>query len=189
MARLAQTYAEFLETKKCLPEGDPIFDDIEQLKDAAYIEDLAYTLGERRTAFAWRTFAVSRTLEEFQEVAHSGLPKLRRIIRNPACAFVFTGQGSQYFNMGRELQSNSTFLGSLQSAEEYLHSLGCGWSVLEEFNKPEEASKINDPELSQPLCTILQVAIVDLLKHWGVFPRAVVGHSSGEIGKYTYSTL
>ena len=40
---------------------------------------------------------------------------------------------------------------------------------------------MNEPELSQPLCTALQIALVDLLMSWQLRPAAVVGHSSGEI--------
>lgn len=51
----------------------------------------------------------------------------------------------------------------------------------EEFLKPQETSRINEAEISQPMCTALQVALVDLLSAWGVRPTRVVGHSSGEI--------
>lgn len=44
-----------------------------------------------------------------------------------------------------------------------------------------ETSRINDAEFSQPLCTALQIGLVNLLSAWGVHPSAVVGHSSGEI--------
>lgn len=37
------------------------------------------------------------------------------------------------------------------------------------------------PEYCQPICTALQIALVDLLRSFGVYPAAVVGHSSGEI--------
>ena len=44
-----------------------------------------------------------------------------------------------------------------------------------------DSSRIHHPEYSQPLCTALQVALVDLLAEWKVQPSVVVGHSSGEI--------
>ncbi len=53
---------------------------------------------------------------------------------------------------------------------------------VDEMLANEKSSRINEPELSQPLCTALQVAIVDLLAYWNVRPSVVVGHSSGEIG-------
>lgn len=42
-------------------------------------------------------------------------------------------------------------------------------------------TKIHEPSRAQPLCTALQMAMVDLLADWSIRPSAVVGHSSGEI--------
>lgn len=44
-----------------------------------------------------------------------------------------------------------------------------------------DASRIDRPEYSQPLCTVLQIALIELLKSFDIHPKAVVGHSSGEI--------
>lgn len=44
-----------------------------------------------------------------------------------------------------------------------------------------DQEKISTPEYSQPLCTALQIALVDLLRSFNIVPAAVVGHSSGEI--------
>ncbi|KAH9222301.1 hypothetical protein DL95DRAFT_508189 [Leptodontidium sp. 2 PMI_412] len=169
VGRLAETYAvHFEEAFNAKVEYD--------------MGDLAYTLGERRTIFDWRTFSVSGSLGDLRESLKQGLQKPRRAMRTPTCTYVFTGQGAQYAKMGRELLQNSVFRQSLEQANEYLASLGCSWSVIEELNKSEESSRVNQPEVSHPLCTILQVALVSLLEHWGVSPKAVIGHSSGEIG-------
>lgn len=50
-----------------------------------------------------------------------------------------------------------------------------------ELLKPQKVSNIDAPTYSQPVCTALQIALVDLLFSFGVVPSAVVGHSSGEI--------
>ncbi|KAL8719989.1 MAG: hypothetical protein Q9225_003081 [Loekoesia sp. 1 TL-2023] len=50
-----------------------------------------------------------------------------------------------------------------------------------ELQKPQDQSNIDDPEIAQPVCTAVQIALVDLLSSWGIAPRAVTGHSSGEI--------
>lgn len=42
-------------------------------------------------------------------------------------------------------------------------------------------TNIHAPSISQPLCTAIQVALVDLLRSWNVIPVSVCGHSSGEI--------
>ena len=48
--------------------------------------------------------------------------------------------------------------------------------------KPKEDSRIDRAELSQPLCTAVQLALVNALGRYKIHPSAVVGHSSGEIG-------
>lgn len=60
------------------------------------------------------------------------------------------------------------------------------WSKLiltfsDELQKNGSQSSINEPILAQPLCTAIQIALVDLLSAFGLDPVAVVGHSSGEI--------
>ena len=83
--------------------------------------------------------------------------------------------------MGRELCAYESFLQSLEEASAFLVSLGASWSLLREFLADESTSRINSPAFSQPICTALQVALVDLLNQWGIQPAAVAGHSSGEI--------
>jgi acyl transferase domain-containing protein len=143
---------------------------------------LAYTLSERRTIFEYRSFAVAPSMDGLQVSLERLLPKLPRAIKSPSCAWVFTGQGAQWFAMGRELQEYEIFESSIKAADDYISSFGGNWGVIEELNRPEEESRINEPQISQPLCTIVQVALVELLTHWGLRPKAVVGHSSGEIG-------
>jgi acyl transferase domain-containing protein len=52
---------------------------------------------------------------------------------------------------------------------------------LEILCSSEDKVRLSQAEVSQPLCTALQIAVVDILASWGVTPSAVVGHSSGEI--------
>ena len=47
--------------------------------------------------------------------------------------------------------------------------------------KPSGTSRINEPALSQPLTTALQIAFVNLLRAANIQPHVVLGHSSGEI--------
>ncbi|KLO91647.1 Uncharacterized protein LW93_4544 [Fusarium fujikuroi] len=55
------------------------------------------------------------------------------------------------------------------------------WNIEEELQKSIKTSRLNSAELSQPLCTAIQVARVDTFASIGVYPAAVVGHSSGEV--------
>ena len=84
--------------------------------------------------------------------------------------------------MGRELVSAYTaYKASLETAESYLKELGANWSLLEELARDADASRINEVELSTPICVAVQISLVHLLGAWGIMPVAVTSHSSGEI--------
>lgn len=51
----------------------------------------------------------------------------------------------------------------------------------DELLKPAETSQVHIAELSQPLCTAVQVALFNKFASLGLAPTSVVGHSSGEI--------
>ena len=51
----------------------------------------------------------------------------------------------------------------------------------DELQKPAKFSQIHRAEIAQPLCTAIQIALVNALARCGVRPDAVIGHSSGEI--------
>lgn len=146
----------------------------------AYLDDLSYTLANKRTQFPWRASIVANSVTSLTEALGSK-PKAVRAGTNARLAFIFTGQGAQWHAMGRELLAYPVFNQSLHAADNYLRDHGCPWSLMEEFLKDEASSTINDPAFSQPICTALQVALVELLDSWSVSPNAVVGHSSGEI--------
>lgn len=62
--------------------------------------------------------------------------------------------------------------------------------LIGELQKPEADSRIHLAEISQPLCTALQIALVNRLSHSGIRPVVIVGHSSGEIaGAYVAGAL
>lgn len=52
---------------------------------------------------------------------------------------------------------------------------------LDELLKPNDTSRVYEPEISQPLCTAVQIALYNKFAKLGLEPSAVVGHSSGEI--------
>jgi acyl transferase domain-containing protein len=54
-------------------------------------------------------------------------------------------------------------------------------TILDEILQPKQQSRLSDAEFSQPCCTAIQIALVDIFSKWNVKPAVVVGHSSGEI--------
>lgn len=93
-----------------------------------YMENLAFTLNTRRGLLPWRSFAVASSLEQLHDI-QCKLSKPVRAVTNPKLGFVFTGQGAQWYAMGRELLSFPVFRNSIQEAEMYFHGFGCQWSL------------------------------------------------------------
>ncbi|KAF4545822.1 Polyketide synthase [Lasiodiplodia theobromae] len=168
--RLASAYADAL-------GGGP------DKTDARYLDNLAHTLAARRSALDFRSFAVASSAAELRTKLAGGLPKPKRALRqDSSLVFVFTGQGAQWPAMGRELLANDVFRASVDASQQHLRALGCEWDAVEELEKTADTgSRVHLPEFSQTLCTVLQIALVQLLKSWNVVPGATVGHSSGEI--------
>jgi acyl transferase domain-containing protein/NADPH:quinone reductase-like Zn-dependent oxidoreductase/NADP-dependent 3-hydroxy acid dehydrogenase YdfG/aryl carrier-like protein len=157
----------------------------EQFDETSYMVDLAHTLNARRSLHQWKSFVTASSITDLiaaLQNRESPSPQYLSASGTPSIGFVFTGQGAQWGGMGMELMIFPTFAGSVRAADKYLVSeLGCEWSAEEELRKPKGQSNLGIAEYSQTLCTVLQVALVDLLKEWGIEPKAVVGHSSGEI--------
>lgn len=144
--------------------------------------NLAYTLSTRRSLFRWRYSLVGTSFKDITARLTSSNPKTTKSGNQRQNAFVFTGQGAQWFAMGRELMGRSTpYLRSLQASDRILKEFGASWSLMEELSKEASTSRVNKSEIAQPTTTALQIALVDLLSSIKLSPDAVIGHSSGEI--------
>ncbi|CAG7949237.1 unnamed protein product [Penicillium olsonii] len=146
-----------------------------------FLHRLAYTLSEKRSNLPWKSFATASTIKELEQALDDAPVRAARVPRQQALTFIFTGQGAQWFAMGRSLQNYPVFQSSLAASSGYLKLFGCTWDLVEELGRSAEESKIDIPSISQPACTALQLAIVDLLESWNIRPQTAIGHSSGEI--------
>lgn len=144
------------------------------------LKDLAYTLSERRTGLWHRAFLSTRTTQIDEQDFTFG----KRTGRPAKFAFVFTGQGAQWPQMGNELLQFFPWTRAiLEELNEVLQAQTDPpkWSLVAELTEARSAEHLRQPEFSQPLVTALQLCIIAVLESWGVKPSSVVGHSSGEI--------
>ncbi|KAI1505453.1 putative hybrid NRPS/PKS enzyme [Biscogniauxia marginata] len=161
--------------------------------------DLSWTLNNRRSALRSRVSVsaatieslvakIDETIESLNEQSssiepiqsESGFDKIRIL-------GVFTGQGAQWARMGAELIENSPGTAEIIARlDQSLLSLPArdrpSWTLRDQLLASPEYSQVNTASVSQPLCTAVQIMLVDLLRTAGVEFAGVVGHSSGEIG-------
>ncbi|KAF5675208.1 polyketide synthase [Fusarium circinatum] len=159
------------------------------------LKDLAYTLQTRRSTLAYRVAITASSTEDAYTQLHAiengeqaSTVGIRQVSKaSPKIMGVFTGQGAQWPRMGARLVEESAFASQrLSELDEALSSLPeddrPSWTLRDMILADSKSSSIAEAAISQPLCTAVQVILVDLLRQAGVELSGVVGHSSGEIG-------
>lgn len=153
-------------------------------------EDICFAAGKRRSQYDLRLAAIGTTRNELSEslsafiageqdpnLIHSGVIAERQ----QKLAFVFSGQGGQWFGMGRELlQKEPTFHKSIERIDDIIRT-NFGWSMMDVLRSDNPESGVNDIDKIQPIIFAIQIALAELWKSWGVRPDAVIGHSMGEV--------
>ena len=155
---------------------------------AVTLPDLAGTLALRRTHLEHRAVVIAQSPEEATvrlRMLADAKPDADVIIGRRSAdsrsVFVFTGQGAQWWGMGRELfDRDAVFRASFEACDALLFRRS-GQSLVEELRRGEAESRIDQTIVAQPMTFALQVGLAARWKAWGIAPQAVIGHSIGEI--------
>jgi acyl transferase domain-containing protein len=161
----------------------------------ANLADVAYTLQVGRKGFGHRAYIVARDAQD----AAAALDKLdpKRIIQGaprdaePSVAFLFSGQGSQYINMGMDLyDSEPVFRAAIDEiADVMTEELAVDLRTViypAEGEQAKAEALLTQTQYTQPALFATEYALAKLWQSWGIEPRAMVGHS---VGEYVAATL
>ncbi|HEY9669421.1 MAG TPA: SDR family NAD(P)-dependent oxidoreductase, partial [Coleofasciculaceae cyanobacterium] len=193
LEELAQRYAYFLESH---PEVS--------------LADVCFTANTGRSHFDYRLAVVAESSQQLQEALSAfaagkktpGLVSGQLTKKRPKIAFLFTGQGSQYVEMGRQLyKTQPIFRQALDHCDRILRSY-LKHSLLDllypEDGQPQQIAPtelgigntkpksnlltptLDETAYTQPALFALEYALFQLWKSWGIEPTVVMGHSVGE---------
>jgi acyl transferase domain-containing protein len=166
------------------------FEDLLRRSGDTPLLDLCHSAALRRTHHDYRVAATGRSAEELAQRLHAHrqghttweVAAGRAVAgRRTSAVFVFSGQGPQWWAMGRELMATSAvFREQIERCSAALQPLA-GWSIVEELDRDEPTSRLRRTDIAQPVLFALQIGLAAMWQSLGVTPAAVVGHSAGEI--------
>jgi len=159
--------------------------------DERCVGNLCYSLNERRSQFPHRlalafgsTKEASNSLADYADdsVGWDRLVSYSDVKSSDGkLVFMFGGQGSQWYAMGRQLiECEAVFREAVLTVSNLLNEMGMKWSLMDELMAPEDISRISENYIAQPATFAVQYATASLLMSWKIHPSAVIGHSLGE---------
>lgn len=146
---------------------------------------LADIMWSRRSHHQYR-FAVpfddrDDLLTRLASVADGSVSGGRTVTEGTDPVFVFSGMGPQWWGMGRDLlEAGGPFACAAIEIDELFADLS-GWSLIDELRQDEGDSQVTSTAVAQSANFLVQIGLTAELAHYGVHPKAVVGHSVGEV--------
>ena len=142
--------------------------------------DFCYSANAGRTHFEHRVAVSGASLEELRRKLVEALPGERVHDRDGVRpAFLFSGQGSQYAGMGKELyETHPVYRQTLDQCAELLAG-GLDHPLLEVL-WGDATHLLGQTAYTQPALFAVEYALAELWKSWGIVPSVVLGHSVGE---------
>ncbi|MGE0864419.1 MAG: SDR family NAD(P)-dependent oxidoreductase, partial [Vicinamibacterales bacterium] len=156
-------------------------------RPAVSLPDLCYTLGSGRSHLPERMAMPVSSLdglpEELERIARGAAPRGgvrgRAAVRPPEVVFLFTGQGSHYPGMAKQLYDTSPIVrGVLDQCDAILRAQ-LDEPLLEVLYGSKQAL-LEQASYTQPALFAVEYALARAWQNWGVQPAAVMGHSLGE---------
>ncbi len=153
------------------------------------VGDLCCTANVGRSKFRWRKAIVAadmttlrRELDQFANNTVDQLVAPPRVGKKaPKVAFLFTGQGSQHVNMGRQLYDHHrVFREQLDRCDALLRTQLPQPLLSVLFPQDGDSTLLNETAYTQPALFALEYALARLWMSWGIHPQAAMGHSVGE---------
>jgi acyl transferase domain-containing protein/NADPH:quinone reductase-like Zn-dependent oxidoreductase/short-subunit dehydrogenase len=148
--------------------------------------DICHSASQRRSHYEERlaiTAASSADLctrldDYLERRTRPGIVRGRATTGSTHIIFVFSGQGSQWSQMGLQLYEQfPTFRTSLDECDAQIRRFA-GWSVIDVLSAT--SNELTHTEYVQPALFALEVSLAKLWQSWGIQPSAVLGHSVGE---------
>ncbi|MEQ2189022.1 hypothetical protein GOODEAATRI_020873 [Goodea atripinnis] len=148
------------------------------------LDSLMYTSACRRShqKHKYRKAIVVSSTGDLKEKMMASVGKnVSSALSDPRLVFVFCGNGVTYHGMCKELLKNQpVFREKIKEITQIFQKMS-SLNILSTLESEFESSDFKNPDIVQPLLFAIQVGITTLLRHWGVKPDAVLGHSVGEV--------
>ncbi|MDF5707241.1 MAG: beta-ketoacyl synthase N-terminal-like domain-containing protein [Nostoc sp. S4] len=176
------------QTEKALEELAKSYADFLAVHPETPLADICFTANTGRAHFEHRLAICTQSHTQLQTALNDFAARRDNPLvisshnakKHTKVAFLFTGQGSQYFDMGRQLyETQPLFQQTLDYCNEILRPY-LEKPLLQVLYPEEASSPLEQTAYTQPALFALEYALVQLWKSWGVEPTAVMGHSLGE---------
>ena len=175
-------------TEEALQELAKRFDTLLKENPNRNLADVCFSANTGRSVFAHRLALVAESAQACEQLAAYSAGKNPSGVltgqlqdtRRPKVVFLFTGQGSQYVGMGRQLyETQPTFRQALDRCDAILRPY-LQQPLLSVLYPADGFDLINQTAYTQPALFALEYALYELWRSWGITPDAVMGHSVGE---------
>lgn len=148
------------------------------------LNDICYTESIKRQKYPYRATLIFKNKKEFIEKADNALTKsdqniTKKLNKLPKIAFVFSGMGSELYNLGKDFLNEPIFKQTIEECDKYM-SIYHDWSLIDEIKKGDLNGTDNADKVL-PVYFAVQIALAKVWVYYGIKPDVVTGSSVGEI--------